>query len=151
MLSRLAKDSVATVGPDCTLSEAAREMAMLSVGALVIVEAADGKPVGIVTDRDVVRALGEGLDPKTATVGQAAGAPLQTIGPDTPRDEVLARMQRHGIRRLPVVDERGRLTGIVALDDVLLELGTELGRIVELLQREFARERPGSSAHERSL
>ncbi len=152
MLSRLAKDSIATVDPRCTVSEAAREMTMLSVGALVVIDPESSAPIGIVTDRDLVKMIGEGLDAKVATVGCfAGGAPLQTIAIGTPRDQVLAQMRRHGVRRLPIVDDEGRLAGIVTLDDLLLKLGSELGEIAGLLEAEFENEHPVPSAHDRSL
>lgn len=150
-LSRLARGSVATVEPSCTLSEAARHMTMLSVGALVIADAPGSRPVGIITDRDLVKMIGEGLDPKVATVAGFAGAPLETIGVGEPTSRALAAMREHGVRRLPIVDDQGRLAGIVSLDDVLLMLGEEMAAVADTIRREFESEHPTPSAHERAL
>lgn len=149
-LSRLAR-GVATVKPDTALSEAARLMDLFSVGALVVADSPEGVPTGIVTDRDIVRLIGEGADPKTETVARFAGKALATIGVGEPTGKAVALMRERGVRRLPIVDERGHLAGIVSLDDVLLFLGEEMAEVAEILRREFAQEHPVPSAHERSL
>lgn len=150
-LSRLARGSVATVKPTCTVGEAARHMTMLSVGALVIADSPKARPLGIITDRDLVKLIGEGLDPKVATVACFAGAPLETVGVGESTRQVIALMRKHGVRRLPVLDDQGQLAGIVSLDDVLLELGEEMAAVADAIRKEFEVERPTPSAHERSL
>jgi CBS domain-containing protein len=149
-LSRL-RGSVATAAPTCTLAEAARLMTMLSVGALVIADSPRGEPLGIVTDRDLVRKIGEGLDPRVATVDCFVGAALETLAVGQSPREAVALMRKRGVRRLPVVDERGHLAGIVSLDDILLTLGEELGDVAATIRKEFESEHPTASAHERSL
>jgi len=104
-LSKLAQGSVATILPSCTVSEAARQMTMFSVGALVLVESPDGAPVGIITDRDIVKMIGEGLDPKMATVAGSVGGPLKTVTANEPTNQVVAPMRQNGVRRLPIVDD----------------------------------------------
>ena len=150
-LTKLARGSVATVKPTSTVSEAARLMTMLSVGALVDAESPHAVPVGIITDRDLVTMIGEGLDPKVATVASFAGAPLKTVAVSAPTRQVVALMREHGVRRLPIVDEQGHLTGIVSLDDVLLILGEEMADIAGSIRKELGREHPTPSAHERTL
>jgi len=149
-LSRLARGSVATVRPDCSLREAARNMSMLSVGALVIAESPKAEPIGIVTDRDLVRLIGEGCDPGEETVAAFTGSALRTVGTEASAREVVALMREHGVRRLPIVDDAGHLTGIVSLDDVLLMLGEEMADVAGTLRREFDREHPKASAHDRA-
>ncbi|MBW2244346.1 MAG: CBS domain-containing protein [Deltaproteobacteria bacterium] len=87
------------------MSEAARQMTMFSVGALVLVESPDGAPVGIITDRDIVKMIGEGLDPKMATVAGSVGGPLKTVTANEPTNQVVAPMRQNGVRRLPIVDD----------------------------------------------
>jgi CBS domain-containing protein len=149
-LSRF-RGPVATAKPTCTLHEAARLMTLFSVGALVIADSPRDKPLGIVTDRDLVRKIGEGLDPKVATVDCFVGAPLETLALGQPSKEAVALMRRRGVRRLPIVDERGQLAGIVSLDDILLTLGEQLGDIAAAIRKEFESEHPTASAHERAL
>ncbi|MGH0029862.1 MAG: CBS domain-containing protein [Myxococcota bacterium] len=150
-LSRLARSSVATIPPSCPLSEAARLMTMLSVGALVIAESPKDEPVGIVTDRNLVKLIGEGLDPKLANVARFVGPPLATVPIGTPMKEVVRLMHAHGVRRLPIVDGEGQLTGIVSLDDVLLSLGEEMADVAGTIRKGLESEHRPPSAHERAL
>jgi CBS domain-containing protein len=83
------------------------------------VTAADGRPVGIVTDRDLRRkVIAEARDPRTAVAGQIMSAPVVTVAPDAFAFEALLEMTRRDIHHLPLVD-RGRLVGVVASDDLL--------------------------------
>jgi CBS domain-containing protein len=116
-----------TAKPDDPLSAIASLMKQHNVGTVVIVEA--GKPVGIVTDRDLALALGAQVPPPQSPVrgipdGAGVFAATQCI-----RDA--------GVRRLPIVDAAGRLTGIVSLDDLLGLLGRELLNLVEGVGREL--------------
>ena len=139
-LDDVVKTPVATVEPGFTVFEAARLMVERSVGALVIVDP-EGRPVGIITDRDLVVLLSEGVDATQDTIGCFAGQMLQTASVTDGIREVTERMHKHGVRRLPVIDSAGQLAGIVSLDDILLLLGKEMGDIAETLENEFSRER----------
>src|ERR687886_158226 len=97
--------------------EAARLMKQEDVGVIPIVEG--DRLQGVITDRDiVVRIIAEGKDAQTATVGEAASQNLVTIDPQQDLDEALRLMAQHQVRRLPVVEEDGRLVGILAQADV---------------------------------
>ena len=105
-----------TVDSTATAVEAARKMRDMDVGAVIVVD--DGEIGGIVTDRDItVRAVAEGIDPKTVTVGDVCTPSPTTISPDTSVDEALEIMEAEAIRRLPVVEE-DRPVGIVSLGDL---------------------------------
>lgn len=150
-LNRLASSSVATIRPDCVLSEAARLMDMFSVGALLITETDDGAVKGIVTDRDLVRAIGQGAAPAKDTVARFAERKLETLRADGPSlRQVAEHMARSGVRRLPVVDEQGRAVGIVSLDDLLVELGEDLGNLAAAIKRGFSQEHPAPPGHDRT-
>jgi CBS domain-containing protein len=100
-----------------TVVEAARVMRDQDVGVVPVVE--DEKLVGTVTDRDIaVRVVAEGKSPESVTVGEIASRELVTIDPQQDLDEALRLMAQHQVRRLPVVEEDGRLVGIVAQADV---------------------------------
>lgn len=105
------------VEPSTPVVEAARLMKSQDVGPLPVVEG--DRLVGMVTDRDIVlRVVAEGKDPQTATVGEIASRDLVTVDPQQDLDEALRLMAQHQVRRLPVVEEDGRLVGILAQADV---------------------------------
>lgn len=108
-----------TVPPDARVGEVAGLMAMKGVGAVVVVE--NRQPIGILTDRDiVVRVNAQMLDVEKIRVREAMSSPLVTVPKQEDAGVALALMRRHGIRRLPIVDEQKRLFSIITLDDVLL-------------------------------
>lgn len=140
-IKKLATSQVATLTPRDTVVDAARLMREKHVGSVIVVDAEE-RPIGILTDRDIV----------VGVVAQAASdlarltladvcttAPLTTTE-DEDFDVVLARMRRHGVRRMPVVDADGRLRGIFALDDALGAIAEELGNVAALLRAERVRE-----------
>ena len=113
------------------VAEAARLMKTEDVGSLPVVEG--DRLVGMVTDRDIViRVVAEGNDVQSATVGEIASKDLVTIDPQQELDEALRLMAQHQVRRLPVVEEDGRLVGILAQADVAQEgRDAKTGQLVE--------------------
>jgi CBS domain-containing protein len=106
----------------------ARMLRDRGVGSLVVTR--EGRPVGIVTDRDLaLRVVAEGRDPVTTRVDDVV-----TYDPIVLREtdtlEAASRcMEEHGVRRLPIVDDEGRVTGIITADDLLVAMTRQLGRI----------------------
>jgi CBS domain-containing protein len=97
--------------------EAAKLMKSENVGSLPVTDG--DRLVGVVTDRDiVVRVVAEGKDVQAAKVGEIASRDLVTIDPQQDLDEALRLMAQHQVRRLPVVEEDGRLVGILAQADI---------------------------------
>lgn len=102
---------------DDTLDAAAGKMWDFDIGCLPIVDD-DDHPIGIVTDRDVcMAAYTQGRPLREIVVGSAMAKELFTCAPDDPVSRAEALMQRHQIRRLPVVEE-GRLAGILSMNDL---------------------------------
>jgi CBS domain-containing protein len=100
-----------------SVAEAAQLMKSEDVGSLPVTDG--DRLVGMVTDRDIVlRVVAEGKDVQSATVGEVASRELVTIDPQQNLDEALRLMAQHQVRRLPVVEEDGRLVGILAQADV---------------------------------
>jgi CBS domain-containing protein len=135
------RTEVATAGPDASAADLADLMARYAVGCVVIVDAEE-RAVGIVTDRDLAcRVIAKGLE-DTARAGDVMSRPLLTASPSDRIESVIERMRTAGVRRLPVVRD-GRLTGLVAIDDLLVELGRELDDLGEAARRavESARKR----------
>jgi CBS domain-containing protein len=129
------RTDVATAPADATGSDLADRMAHFGIGSVVIVDGA-GHPIGIVTDRDLTcRVIAKGVDPDAARAGEIMSSPVVTVGPTDPMDVAIERMRGAGVRRLPVVRE-GQLTGLVALDDFLVELGRELDELADAAQQE---------------
>lgn len=135
---------VVVAGPETTVREAARLMAKQHVGNLVVVrEEARGRvvPIGIVTDRDIVRnVVAEALDARVFTLGDLGVRELVTVSEDLGIFECLQHMRLHGIRRMPVVDQYGSLVGIISLDDMIQLLAEEMGELGKLIAREQAYE-----------
>jgi len=146
----LATQEVVTVNRDMTVKEAAALMREKNVGSVVIVEpAADrNRPVGIITDRDVTyEVVALDLDAADMKVGDVMSLDLVTINHDTDLGSALRLMGQQGIRRLPVVDGDGYLTGVFSLDDALQELTGQLEDILLLVRRERT---PGQKSREAS-
>jgi CBS domain-containing protein len=111
--------------------EAARLMKSEDVGSLPVL---DGERlVGMVTDRDIVlRVVAEGKDAESTTVAEIASTDLVTVDPQQDLDEALRLMAQHQVRRLPVVEEDGRLVGILAQADVAKEgKDAQTGQLVQ--------------------
>jgi CBS domain-containing protein len=128
---------------NCTVLEASRLMRQHHVGALVIVAFGDGvnKPVGLITDRDlVVEVMAAHLDPEVVLAGEIMVEPLCVVHERDGVFETMRLMREHGVRRVPVVDERGGLQGIVAIDDLISVLAEEMNEFAKLISREQAKE-----------
>lgn len=151
LVDDLVQKNVMTIPPGSTLREAARRMTMHSVGAMVVADARNTPPRGIVTDRDIVLRIASGADPEQATVADVVSAPLRTVAEGASLREVSKAMRRYGVRRLPVVDQAGNLVGIVTLDDVLRFLARELLDLASAVDVQLEHEHPVPSAHDRSL
>ena len=111
------------VTPDTSIVDAARLMKDENVGVVPVVESETSKKlVGVLTDRDIaVRAVAAGRDGATTSVGHIMTADVRTSAPTDSVKEVMELMGSEQIRRVPVVDERGALVGIIAQADIVLE------------------------------
>lgn len=121
----------ATVDTSSTVADAARVMKNEDVGLVPVVES--DRLVGTLTDRDIAtRVVAEGRDPGSTSVREVASSDLVTVDPQQGLDEALRLMAQHQVRRLPVVEEDGRLVGVVAQADVAQHADpSETGRMVE--------------------
>jgi CBS domain-containing protein len=119
---------VLTARPGTSAREAAEEMRRRGVGCLVVVHR--GHPAGIVTDRDLaLRILPRRLEPESVKLEEVMTKPVITI-PESARVAHASRVMRSNeLRRLPVVDAKGRLVGIVTSDDLLALVSTELAQL----------------------
>jgi CBS domain-containing protein len=123
-----------TVGPDTPATEAARIMKSEDTGIVPIAEG--DRLAGVITDRDLtLKIVAEGGSPDTR-VGELASKDLVTVDPQQSLEEAARLMAQHQVRRLPVVEEDGRLVGILSQKD-LAEAGhdTLTGEVVERISR----------------
>jgi CBS domain-containing protein len=124
------KSPLATASAEDTVEEAAQRMRERRVGCLVVTRA--GRPLGLVTDRDIVmRVVAEGRNPRTDRIGEFATYDPITVSVHEGIETAVARMRRHGVRRLPIVDDDGVAVGIVTSDDLLVLLGGEIAAVCE--------------------
>lgn len=129
------KGEVETVPIEAAIPEVAEAMRRKEMGSLVVLDGR--KPVGIVTDRDLVcRVIAVGRDSEETTAGDVMSSPLLTADPREPLEEVVQVMAENGVRRVPVVHGE-RLQGIVSLDDALAQLSDELADLAEGTRREL--------------
>jgi len=120
-----------SIDADKSVTYAAKMLRDEDVGLAPIVDG--GRLVGTVTDRDIaIRVVAEGKDPESTKVKEIASINLVTVDPQQDLDEALKLMAKHQVRRLPVIEEGGRLVGLVAQADIARR-GDEkqTGRLVE--------------------
>ncbi len=135
-VGRIATRVVATASPEESVLQVARRMTAFNVGCVVVVNQ-DGEPVGIVTDRDIVtRGVADEISFDDATVGSLMTEEPRTCHETAPIEEAVALMGDSGLRRLVVVDDDGKLVGLVSVDDVMELLVEEARSIGRLLGRE---------------
>jgi CBS domain-containing protein len=123
-ISELMTRNPCTVTPDTLVSEAARLMKEEDVGIVPVVERVGGaetrgRLIGVITDRDIaIRHVAEGRSSDVPVRDVMSGG-VKTCGPDDSLDSVLALMGREQVRRVPIVDERGSLVGVVSQADLV--------------------------------
>jgi CBS domain-containing protein len=133
---------VMTANPACctpttTLDQVAKMMIQRNCGEIPVL-GVDDRVIGVVTDRDIVcRVVAEGKNPMAYTAETCMTHPVVTITEDSPIEEVMVTMEKHQIRRIPVVDDRGACTGIISQADLALERPREqVGELVREVSRD---------------
>jgi CBS domain-containing protein len=127
-----------------SVSAAAKLMRQYHIGDVVVIKESGGHrvPLGIVTDRDIVLSVvATELDASTITIGDIMGPALVTA---TETDDILdavRQMRTSGVRRMPVVDQHGALTGIVSVDDVIANMADQMNELTRLIAQQRVDER----------
>ena len=118
--------TIVTITPDTTLGEAARILAEKRIGAVVVSQ--DGRrPVGILSERDIVRQLGKhGIEVLSTPISEVMTTQVQTCTTGEDALTILERMTEGRFRHMPVVDEQGDMLGVVSIGDAVS------GRLKEL-------------------
>ncbi len=128
---------------DATVAEVAHLMREKHVGAIIVTKGTkqDDKPIGILTDRDIaVSVVAPQLDPSAITAGDIAQRQLVSAAEDDDLFAALKRMRTKGVRRLPVLNAKGKVSGLLAMDDIIEVLVEEMNQIVKLVAREQSKE-----------
>lgn len=136
---------VVVIDRKASVYEAARMMRNQHVGSLVVVDegsATPMKPVGIVTDRDlVVEIMAKDAPEEALATGDIIAPELLTARETDGVWETIMRMRAMGVRRLPVVNLEGSLCGMLTMDDLLKFIADEMSDLVRLVRREQKREK----------
>ena len=132
---------VVTAELDESVVEIARRMAEYHVGDVIVVDGrADGqpRPIGILTDRDlVVKVLARAeRDPATTKVADVLPRELVTANEEEDVEVIVEKMRLHGIRRIPIVDLQGGLQGVLSLDDIVGWIRNQLQAATRLLEKQ---------------
>lgn len=131
----IVRESVVSTPQDAPIADVAAQMADEQVGSVVVVE--DGRPQGIVTDRDVaLRVVAADADAASLTAADVMSEDLVTVDVDSGIFEVIRAMQDANVRRIPAVDADGALAGIVTFDDFVDLLGRELRVLADVVEAE---------------
>lgn len=120
--------------PEDSVQSAAKMMCQCDCGEIPVLDGKDTKhPIGVITDRDITcRTVAEGKNPLTMRVTDCMSSPAVTVTLDTDVDECCELLERHQIRRIPVVDRSGRCCGIVAQADIARKCGpAKAGEVVQ--------------------
>jgi len=142
-ISEICTRHVFHVPSTLSVRDAAEKMRKCHVGALVVVDGPNGKriPTGIITDRDiVVETVGPGVDPTALTVGDVMSTQPACCSEGDDVLHAIEIMRNRGVRRLPVLDAKGSLVGMVTADDVIGGITRELNDLSRALVREQVRE-----------
>ena len=141
MTDRLARDVMtenpACCTPDTPLDQVAMLMREHDCGEIPVIDPAE-QPIGVVTDRDIVcRVVAEGKNPMAYPAGICMSQPVATVPVDAPLGDVIATMELHQVRRVPVVDELGRCVGMISQADLAWTSGKrDLADLVREISRD---------------
>ncbi len=130
---------VVVIERDASVAEAALLMREHHVGSVVVVDKTGGagRPVGVLTDRDIVMEfVTQHVPPEDVEAGDAVGPEVVTVGEDTGLYETIELMREHGVRRVPVVNADGILVGLFASDDALELLTEQFEHLVSLVAKQ---------------
>jgi CBS domain-containing protein len=128
-----------TVAVSATLAEAAALMRERNVGAVIVTQSPSDRPtaVGVITDRDIVRAqLEHTADLSSLGVEQAMSRDPLEINAQCDIGDAIRRMRERGVRRAPIVSDNGTLSGVVSIDDLIARVAEDLVGISSILAKQ---------------
>ena len=129
--------SVSFIGLNSSARDAAWKMSEAQTGTLIVVPHREAKAIGILTDRDLVlKVLAKGASPEAVSVGDVMTRDVGTCRRDDDLFQAAQTMRRYGVRRLPVLDEKGLVVGLVTADDIHAALAAHMRELGQALARE---------------
>lgn len=135
LVEKVMNRHVITATPETTLLEAAQIMADNHIGCIVVTKGK--KPVGMLTERDVLIAVASEANVKKIKIGSIMTHYLITIGPKRPVSKAITLMADNKIKKLPVVNDEGKLVGIVTASDIMSVEPEAVKRIKHLISMRF--------------
>ncbi len=142
-IAEICSRGVVIANPDDSLRTVAALMRVHHVGSVVVTRDDAGlcRPLGIITDRDIVLALvAKDVSPDAVSAGDVMSEPLETLDETDEVWTTLEHMRSRGVRRLPVLGAQGELVGIVSTDDLLELVAEELSGLARIIGREQRQE-----------
>lgn len=137
---------VITVDTGIDVAAAAQVMRENKIGYLIVTDKESGNraPAGVVTDRDiVVKVVAKDVDAHALTIGDVMSRDPLVATEDDGISETLHRMRTLGVRRIPVIDARGQVAGVLSIDDVIDHLVSQLSDVAKAAHNEpLVRQRP---------
>ncbi len=135
-LANICNRKVVYIDQNAGIIEVSQMMRENHVGSVIVVDAA-GKPIGIITDRDlVIEVIANEVSAESIALKDIMSRDPVTLSESEDTGEALKLMRERGVRRAPVVDAEGLLSGIVSIDDILQHLSRELNELVSLIDNE---------------
>jgi signal-transduction protein with cAMP-binding, CBS, and nucleotidyltransferase domain len=133
------KNNPTMIGIEATVEKAAKAMCVEEVGSVIILE--HGKPIGIVTEEDITcKVVAKDLKPSSVQVKEIMSTPLITVSAEKTIGDAAHMMVKHKVRRLPVIDAKKKVIGIVTVRDLLTvsnELNELLADLIEINREEI--------------
>ena len=144
-VSSVCSKNVAYIDPDASARDAAGRMSESHTGTLVVVAQGGGRPSGILTDRDLVlKVMATGSSPEAVCVANVMTSDVATCRHDDDLFEAARLMRWHGVRRLPVLDPKGKVIGLVTADDIYAALAAHVAELGQAFAREHLHELEGA-------
>lgn len=131
-IGHLAPDEVVTVDRETNLASVAEKFESENVGSVVITE--DNEPIGLLTDRDLALTFHKKEDITSLTAQDVMTEKPVIVQDDLTVKEITRVVSEHNVRRIPVVDENGKLTRIVTIDDLITTISEELDDVVDAIE-----------------
>lgn len=131
-VGHLGPEAVVTIDPDTQISSVVNKLESENVGAFVVTE--NDEPIGIVTDRDIALAVNEDSNIGTEAVRSVMTEDPVTLHEDEEAMEVSRAIDEYNVRRILIVDDTGKLSGIATLDDLIATVGEQLDNVAETIE-----------------